>query len=208
MKPADLSSADQALLDKLNVAVAAANEAEKTAEAAKDEHVSRSRVVGQLLLEAKKCHPKKADFDAFVSHVVGLKQSRIYDLLRLAGGRATEEELRKEARERKQKSRTKKKLQPPHSPSLPKAVPDTDPPHSVTSPHVTESQEISIDQRTDMAALDMSAEEKAAKMSAHYLAEFTVACRTYLPKITVEADRQKARLLVAELTTDKKAEAA
>ena len=54
----------------------------------------------------------------------------------------------------------------------------------------------------------MTAEEKAAKMSAHYLAEFAVACRAYLPKITVEADRQKARLLVAELTTDKKAVAA
>src|SRR6516165_9608470 len=113
MTTADLSAADQALLDKLNVAVAAANEAEKTSEAAKAEHVSRSRVVGQLLLEAKERHPKKADFDACVSRVVGLKQSRIYDLLRLAGGRATEEQLRKEQRERVKKHRAKKKLPKP-----------------------------------------------------------------------------------------------
>ena len=36
--------------------------------------------------------------------------------------------------------------------------------------------------------------------SAHDLAEFTFACRKYLPKITVEADREKARELVAKLT--------
>jgi hypothetical protein len=60
-----------------------------------------------------------------------------------------------------------------------------------------------------MAALDSSAEQGgAAAKSARALAEFTVACRTWLPKITVEADRQKARLLVSELTSDKKAEAA
>jgi hypothetical protein len=40
----------------------------------------------------------------------------------------------------------------------------------------------------------------AAKQSAHWLAEFVVACRLYLPKITIEADRQRARLLVSELT--------
>ena len=47
---------------------------------------------------------------------------------------------------------------------------------------------------------ELSAEEKAAKASARGLAEFTVACRTWLPQVTVEADQQKARLLVSELT--------
>ena len=55
----------------------------------------------------------------------------------------------------------------------------------------------------------LNAEERAAKASALCLAEFTIACRKWLPQITVEADRQKARLLVAELTSSKpKAEAA
>jgi hypothetical protein len=58
----DKANSDEALLQKINTAVAAANEAEKTAETAKAELVSRSKVVGQLLLEAKKRHPKVADF--------------------------------------------------------------------------------------------------------------------------------------------------
>jgi hypothetical protein len=191
MTTADLSAADQALLDK-NVAVAAANEAEKTSEAAKAEHVSRSRVVGGLLLEAKKRHPKVADFEAFLKRVNGLKLSRAYDVMRLAGGRTTDDQLRKEQRDRVQKHRAKKKLPKPKPAPL-----------SVTHPDVTETPnpepkskpvaELSTEQRkAEMVALDMSAEEKAAKMSAHALAEFTVACRTWLPKITESADQLKA----------------
>jgi hypothetical protein len=59
-------------------------------------------VLGTLLLEAKKLHPKVKDFEAYLKQVDGLKLSRAYDYLRIAGGRATDEELRKEARERKQ----------------------------------------------------------------------------------------------------------
>src|SRR6516225_8663076 len=109
----DLSAADQSLLDKLNVAVTAANEAEHNAEAAKTLFVSRSRVVGELLLEAKKRHPKVADFEAFLKRVNGLKLSRAYDLMRLAGGRTTDDQLRQETRKRVQKHRAKKKLPKP-----------------------------------------------------------------------------------------------
>jgi hypothetical protein len=197
---------DAALLAKLNQAVAAANEAEKIAETAKSEFLSRSKTVGLLLLEAKKLHPAVKDFDAFLRRIDGLKLSRAYDLLRLAGGRVTDQELKKEARERKQRSRANKKKLPRPAPALKKPEPEPKP-DSVT---VTESAEISIEQRrAENAELDLSAEERAAKASARYLAEFAVACRTYLPKITVEADRQKARLLVSELTSSKpKAKAA
>jgi len=102
------TAADQALLDKLNAAVAEHNAAEQAVTTAQSELVSKSKAVGLLLLEARKRHPKKADFDAFVSRVVGLKQSRAYDLLRLAGGRITDEQLRQEARERQRKSRARK----------------------------------------------------------------------------------------------------
>jgi hypothetical protein len=54
-----------------------------------------------------------------------------------------------------------------------------------------------------MAALDDAYAPKAsenavdaAKLSAHNLAEFVVACHTYLPKITVEAYREEACHLV------------
>jgi hypothetical protein len=87
---------DAALLAKLNQAVAAANEAEKIAETAKSEFLSRSKTVGLLLLEAKKLHPAVKDFDAFLRRIDGLKLSRAYDLLRLAGGRVTDQELKKQ----------------------------------------------------------------------------------------------------------------
>jgi ParB-like chromosome segregation protein Spo0J len=74
---------------------------------------------------------------------------------------------------------------------------------------VTESPQISLEQRrAENAEPDLSAEERAAKASASALAEFTVACRAWLPKVTVEADRQTARNLVATLTCSKCREAA
>jgi hypothetical protein len=203
--------ADDELLAKLNEAVAAANEAEQTVTTAQAELVSRSKTVGLLLLEAKKLHPAVKDFEAFLRRVDGLKLSRAYDLLRLAGGRVTDGELRKEARDRQRKSRASKRKLPRPTPAPKKPEPEPKP-ISVTEPNVTESEstEASAEQRKALNAdLGLSLEEKAARLSAHNLAEFVIACRMYLPKITIEADRQKARLLVSELTSSKpKAEAA
>jgi hypothetical protein len=187
-------SAGAALLDKINAAVRAANAAEETMTTAQAELVSRSKAVGLLLLEAKTLHPKVKDFEAFLKKVQGLKLSRAYDLLRLAGGRTTDAELKKDARERKQRSRAAKKK--PTPPTLAEPMPV-----SVTDPPVTETAEASAE-RPKAENAD-SPEEKAAKASADYLAAFTAACRMYLPKITIEADRQKARLLVSELTSSK-----
>ena len=190
------------LLTKLNEAVAAANAAEQIATAAQGELVSRSKAVGLLLLEAKKLHPTVADFEAFLKKVNGLKLSRAYDFMRLAGGRTTDEELKKDARDRQAKSRAKKK---PPQPKPKQALLDSgdvielgaDGFRDVTE---SESAQASAERRK---ADDLTPEEKAAKRSAHFLSEFSIACRTYLPKITVEADRQKARLLVSELTSVK-----
>lgn len=132
---------DVELLTKINKAVAAANEAEKAATTARDELVSRSRAVGLLLLEAKKLHPAVKDFEAFLARVDGLKLSRAYDLLRLAGGRTTEDEIRKDTRERVKKHRAKKIPKP--APSLPKPEPV-----SVTKPDVTESPKPKAEQKT------------------------------------------------------------
>jgi hypothetical protein len=63
------SSPADALVLKLNVAIAAANEAEKTVTTAQGELVSRSKAVGLLLLEARKLHPAVKDFDAFLKRV-------------------------------------------------------------------------------------------------------------------------------------------
>jgi hypothetical protein len=206
------SADDKILIGKINEAVAAYNKTEETVKTAQAERASRGKVVGMLLLEAKKQYPKTDDFIAFLKRTNGVSYSWACDLMKLAGGRITEAELRKDAAERKRKSRAKRKLPSP-PPSLPKPEPkskDALPPHSVTEPRVTESQEISTEQRrADMEALDLSAEERAAKASADALAQFDYACRHWLPKITVESDRVKARLLVSEFTNVKpKAKAA
>jgi hypothetical protein len=180
---------DEKLLRKINAAVA-------TMTATHTELVSRSKAVGVLLLEAKKLHPAKKDFEAFLRRVNGLHISRAYDLLRLAGGRVTDEELRQEARERQQKSRDKKKMPKPEPQPAVRDVTD-DPPN-----RITQSPEISAEQRRrENANLGMS----AAARSKQNLAWFAVACREYLPNITVETHRQEARRLVGELTSAKAA---
>jgi hypothetical protein len=192
-------NADEVLLGKINKAVAAANVLEKTAKATHDAHVSQSKEVGALLLEAKKLHPKVADFEAFLKRVDGLKLSRAYDYLRLAGGRVTDEELREEARDRKRKSRAKKKLPAP-PPSLPKPEPTGKADSLRDIPHVTESPEISSeDRQRENARLDtrwdiFKAEDE--KGSADYLAEFKDACRHILWKITDRADQMSALAFV------------
>ena len=217
---------DEALLGKINAAVADHNAAEKAVTTAQSELVSKSKVVGHLLLEAKNRHPKVADFESFLKRVNGLKLSRAYDLLRLAGGRTTDEELRQDARERKQKSRAKKKL-PAKAPSLPKPEPDTEPPLSVTDPPVTEtkritqSPEISAQERraqnvaldtesepTPVPEFDRSTGVRESQRSQIPLNEFKFACKNWLPKITEEADRQEALRFVTEMLADKKAKAA
>jgi hypothetical protein len=183
------------LLDKINAAVKAADEAEQNVTTAQAELTSRSKTVGLLLLEAKKLHPKVKDFDAFLKKVNGLSQSRAYDLMRLAGGRTTDDELKKDARERQQRKRERDKL--------PKPTPD--PP---AFRDVTETPEDSAERRkAEYADIDLS-DSREARQSAHYLAEFTAACHLYLPGITVEADKDKALSLVARLTGSRRAEAA
>jgi hypothetical protein len=188
-KPAPATAgADDALLTKINEAVAEVNKAENVVVSAQAELVLKSKLVGALLLEAKKRHPKVAEFEAFLKRVDGLKLSRAYDLMRLAGGRVTDAELREDARERQQKSRAKRKL-PPSPPLLPEPEPASDAksPHSVTEPHVTEKSD------------EMNYDAEAAIASARALREFTVACKAWLPMM-IDIDQEHARSLVLEMT--------
>jgi hypothetical protein len=159
------------LLEKINAAVKAANEAEATVETAKTELVARSKAVGLLLLEAKKLHPEVADFKAFLGKVHGLKLSCAYDLLRLAGGRTTDEEIRQATKDRVKKHRDKKKRELPSTPPKITTQPEKD---SVTPSNVTESVEASAERRKAEYAKQeedarLTPEEKAAKVSAKNL---------------------------------------
>jgi hypothetical protein len=206
---------DEVLLGKINAAVAEHNAAERAVTTAQAELVSQSRVVGELLLEAKKLHPKVKDFDAFLKRVDGLHLSRAYDLMKLAGGRTTDEQLRQEARDRVRKHRAKKKLPTPEPVSV------TDPDVTESSKRITETPEIRAEERrAQNAALDVepepiplpdfdrSAEATRKQRSGIALNEFTYACKNYLPRITEEADRQEALRIVTEMLAEKKAKAA
>jgi hypothetical protein len=206
---------DEVLLGKINAAVADHHAAEKAVTTAQAELVSKSKMLGQLLLEVKKRHPKAADFEAFLKRVNGLGRSRAYDLLRLAGGRTTDEELRKDARERVRKHRAKKKLPTPEPVSV------TDPDVTESSKRIIHSPEISAEERLAQNAgldiepepiplpdFDRSAEAKRKQRSRIALNEFTYACKNYLPRITEEADRQEALRIVTEMLADNKAKAA
>ena len=190
-----MSDNDKVLLDKINAAVAEHNAAEQAVTTAQSELVSKSKVVGQLLLEAKKLHPKVADFKAFLKRVNGLKLSRAYDLLRLAGGRTTDEELRKDQRERVRKHRAKKKIPAqPKSITKPEPVSVTDPDVTESPKRITQSPEISAEERqAENARLDAGEPELSAeqKQSKDYADKFIYACWTYLPNITEDEDRNE-----------------
>ncbi len=209
---------DDALLGKINDAVAATAEAEKTVAAARAELASRYEAIGLLLLEAKKLYPAAKDFVSFLEKVQGLRQSRAYELMAFAEGRITDEQIRERTRERVTKHRARKKLlRSVPTPKKPDPPSVTHPPVTESaqriadkyittdggSPRVTESAEASAERRkAEFANLELSPEERGAKASAHAFAEFATACRTLLPKM-IEADRQKARLLVSEVTSIK-----
>jgi hypothetical protein len=183
---------DEALLTKLNAAVAEHNVAEQAVTTAQADLLPKAKALGQLLLEAKKLHPKVKDFEAFLKRVNGLKLSRAYDLLRLAGGRTTDAELREDAAERQRKHRAKKKLPKPEP--LPDSVTDAD---VTESPRITASPEISADERREQFAaldddLDYGPEEQRRVRSKISLADFKRACAAYLPGITDPDDRTDA----------------
>lgn len=213
----DKTNQSDALLIKINAAVKAANETEATIETAKTELVSRSRVVGQLLLEAKKFYPKVKDFEEYLGRVDGLKLSRAYDLLRLAGGRTTDAELKEAAAERKRQERARKEARAKEARAKEerarkekeckewereeqereeraKSKPEPKAKDSVTNPDVTESAEASAARRKAEYA------QTPAAVSARNLREFEVACNTYLPKLT-DADMRKAHLYFARASS-------
>jgi hypothetical protein len=179
---------DEGLLGKINAAVAEHNAAERAVTTAQAELVSKSKVLGQLLLEAKKRHPKVADFEAFLNRVNGLKLSRAYDCMRIAGGRTTDEELRQDARERKQKSRAKKKLPKPEP--NPNSV--TDPPVPESPQRITQSPGISAEERpAEIQLLDDEEPDDLTpqqRRSAEYRDKLIDAINMYLPEISEDED--------------------
>jgi hypothetical protein len=170
---------DAELLSEIYQATKALLSAEYKVETAQGALISSQKALGLLLLEGKKRHPTVEDFRAFLKKTE-LSLSRAYELVALAEGRVTEQGLRKATRDRVKKHRAAKKL------SEPALAPESEP-ISVTSPDVTESARANKSEK-------QKAESKAA-ISAKALAEFTFAAQTWLPRITVRADRHQARMV-------------
>ena len=81
----------------------------KAADGARADMVEHSRIAGELLLEAHRRYPKAKAFDAFLKAAGDLGCSRAYELMAVAGGRKTIEQIQVATRERVKKHRQKKK---------------------------------------------------------------------------------------------------
>jgi hypothetical protein len=180
--------------------------------------------IGKLLVQAKEACDA-GGFTAFRERFCpNLGRSRAHELLLIASGKKTIEETKTPTRERVKKHRAAKKVAAPKASTPGSSVTVTDDPEvsaekrkaeyadpaKINGSAAPEARpavgEPEADREPSAKALaknsgqSLTAKEKAARQSAHNLAEFTAACHAYLPKITIEADRQKAWLLVSELT--------
>jgi hypothetical protein len=156
--------------------------------AANREH---SMAAGALLLDVQQNHP--GDMDGICKRI-GLGASRRKELLMIAGGRKTLEQSRRENADRQRRHKDKKKKQkqadqkqeptPKHDPTQePTAEPTAAPeplPGSVTANEEPEAEPIAANDQAD-----------APSASKRALAEFTVACQTWLPRMD-DGDRAAA----------------
>ncbi len=189
---------DATLVAKINEIMKALKNANAKWEKAVEVALDRRREAGLLLFEAHKLHPGRKAFVAFLKLTDDVKYAHAMWLIKGATNSQAFEKLKADNAARQQKYRNKKKAQPKKPTPALREIAATEPEPSAVC-YVTDNPEASAENgKSENADLDLTAEEKAAKQSAHYLAEFTFACRAYLPKITVEADRQKALVLVSE----------
>jgi hypothetical protein len=156
------------------------DQADKAVEANRKHSVA----AGALLLEVQQNHP--GDMDAICKRI-GLGASRRKKLLMIAGGRKTLEQSRAENAERQRRHKNKKKKQkqaeqkqdPIQEPGPEPVAKPTEPlPGSVTANEEPQPE----------AANDQPVTPSASKRA---LAEFTVACRTWLPRMD-DSDRAAA----------------
>jgi hypothetical protein len=152
--------------------------------AANREH---SVAAGALLYGVQREHPE--DMDAICKRI-GLSASRRKELLMIAGGRKTLEQSRAENAERQRRHKAKKKQQKqaePTTPKQPTQEPTGEPGPITAEPVNVEPTSLS----TEPLPGSVTANDPAPSTSKKALAEFTFACRTWLPKMD-DGDRAMA----------------
>jgi outer membrane biosynthesis protein TonB len=155
--------------------------------AANREH---SVAAGALLLDVQENHP--GDMDAICERI-GLGLSRRKELIMIAGGRKTLEQSRAENAERQRRHKNKKKKQKQAEQKqdpTPKQEPGPEPTAEPTAaPEPTEPLPGSV--TADEFEEPRAANDPTPSVSKRALAEFTVACRTWLPRMD-DGDRAAA----------------
>jgi hypothetical protein len=136
------------------------------ADQAKGAIVEHSKAAGALLIEVQDKHPKhlKAICDR-----IGLGRSRVYELMQIAGGRKTAEQVKAATAKRVQRHRARKKPEPA----------------SVTS-DVTDA----VDVPSPPVAIPFPSSKRA-------LAEFKIAVDHWMPKMTAAARAEAVDYVVA-----------
>jgi hypothetical protein len=170
-------SDETALLEKIQTAVKAANEA-------KAESDSRAKVVGTLLIELKRQCRGTKEFEASLGKIEGLRSlSWAYTCMNMASGRLNYNDHKKQQHERQAKSRAKKKLSKPN-PTLPEDFRG-----------VTEKSPDTKSEQTALIDVDASADTMRAKFATDEAAETTTV--TALDGDILEPDHHSGTMLAA-----------
>jgi hypothetical protein len=112
------STADRDLIKRIDAACG-------FVETAKAAWFDRSVELGKLLREAKQCHPKLADFEAFLKETkVGINMRWAYECIAMAGDPKEAERLRTANKDRVKKHRERKRLNRPKPKPKPKRKPE------------------------------------------------------------------------------------
>jgi hypothetical protein len=121
---------------------------------AKEKAVEHYKAAGLLLLDVSNKHPK--DFTAFLTRsCAALGRSRAYELMQMAGGRKTVEQIRADTKKRVDRHRAKNKQRP-----LQKPV--TDQPEVADAPTIAPNPEPTSEASAEQRKAQYAAQDPAA----------------------------------------------
>ncbi len=159
----------------------------KQADTFKAKSLEHSMSAGKLLVDIAENH--KEHLDA-ICKTIGLGHSRRAELMQIAGGRKTAEQVKADSRERKRRSRDKEK----HNPEASVTSPVTEAPPAIGN---NNDPEASAKARKEEYAKADAASASKVTQSQRALAQFKVAVNEWLPKMTY-SDTQAALAAVTD----------
>ena len=157
---------------------------------AKDKAVEHYKAAGLLLLDVSNKHPK--DFTAFLTRsCAGLGRSRAYELMQMAGGRKTVEQIRADTKKRVDRHRAKNKQRP-----LQETV--TDQPEVADAPTIVPNPEPTAEASAEQRKAQHAAQDPAAIEAPAIASELP----TDAPKATPKPKKSKRALAEFKVAVD------